>query len=283
MGNKNSTPTAVTKYSHDTQKINDILRDLQTKSETNYSNYTNAYNKASNGKMTVVVQDAENTNLKFKNKTQQIINAAVTNCYADAFESILKSTYGDDVKLDALASISNSAVDSSVFEDNGSDVDVRIIDDVTTTVQDVQSIINSVNFCSSTKINNEASFEDIEVLIQRAKNTTLSDERQIQQIIVMNTNSIAEIARNATSLTDTQLKEIVNNTLDANQSTDTKGFIENTGNAAGNVIDKTGNAIQKAETGFMLGLTTPIIIVIVVVIVIFIIFFSFIIILFKRR
>ena len=277
-----STP-AQAKYSGETNIVNQFLTEIINKNEQNFNTYNANYNSTMTGDKNINVMNSKGTTIKASTSSDSIVLSAFTSTLSDMINDAMTVSNDSKVNLDVLAALTNSLKNSKALSDAKGEVNITEINNMTTTSQDIQSIINTANYCSTQKCTNEVMLGGLNINVLNSANTWIELEDNISSSITSNTESIAELAKDANVLSEKDVESIVEKTLSADQEVEDTGIIENAGNAASDVIEKTGDAAKKVETGFMEGLMVPIIVGVVVVIVIFFIFVFILIFALKRR
>jgi len=267
FGSDNSKPTVETNFSQDNESvvnllnevINDVSVDMETTVETG--------NKIGNRKIVVKDGGTYNSNIK-QSATSQVASA-----YKTIIEQLMDTDADTNVKLDALAAVSQAVKNDGTFlqGNDSAATNIHLKNSDQTNLTNIQKLNQNLKLAMSICTVNEIGDSNITV----GKNATFNENIE-QSATTISENLVDMIIDDTSTLSDKEKKEYKSQIDSNNQAEGTgviAGGIDEAGETVRHVSDNVGGIFDKFAnmgTGVMIAvIAIPIIIIIGIFVLIF--------------
>lgn len=218
-------PTLSTTFNSTSESLNTFLVnvcntvDLNISSQTSLSNQANIQQRNFNvGGSGNKVQTSTNVDQSIDSKNIQVITSIIS--------EILKADELADLKLDALATVTQKAESSSILKEaKGSNTSVNATTKSTSTTNVIKNMNTTLNNIARVSVENKVNIKGMNVNVTGFGNS-LKVEDNVKQISKQYTNQLIDLVNKSETCRELSITEDVVSELEASQETKEKGLIE---------------------------------------------------------
>ena len=267
FGSDNSKPTVETKFSQDNERVVNLLNETITNISMDMETNVEVGNKI--GKRKIVVKDGGTYN----SDITQTATSQLASTYKEIIEQVMDSDADTNVKLDALAAVTQAVKNDGTFlqGNDSSATNIQLKNSDQTNLTNIQQLNQNLKLAMSMCVVNEIDDSDITV----GKNGTFN-EKINQTASSISENLIDMIIDDDSTLSDKEKNEYKSQIESNNKAEGTgliAGGIDEVGKTTRHISDDLNNLFSKFAnmgTGVMIAMIAiPIVIIIGIFVMIF--------------
>lgn len=220
-----SEPTSTT-FTNNETLVNNFFEEISQKFDITMQSDATVQNTAQIGERVIVADVGKNSKVNVKTNIDQKAEAELVQKLNALINEILESNESSDVKLDALATISQNSESSKLLKEASGNVSVNNstrIENITSTVKQLQTFLNVL---SSATVRNEIKIDKLNLKVSTEQGAEFNMVDNIKQVASYYNEQLIDLVNSSETCKETGLTQELVAEIEAEQKVQETGLIE---------------------------------------------------------